>query len=347
MLEFDIGSHQLKNHGRCFIIAEIAQAHDGSLGAAHAYIDAVADAGADAIKFQTHYADEESTYDEPFRVKFSSQDASRYDYWKRMEFSVDQWRELALHAQQRSLVFLSSAFSVKAVQVLDEIGVPAWKVGSGEFWSLDLLEAMIRTEKPLLVSTGMSSDEDIDNIACRLTSNATPFALFQCTSQYPAPLRETGLNILDQLIEKYKCPVGLSDHSGTPYPALAAMARGCALIEVHLTFDKRCFGPDVSSSLDFCQLELLTAARTAFYEMLSNPVSKNANAEKLLETKSLFSKSLALRSDMLAGCTIKSEDLIAKKPGTGLSPDQAKNLIGRTLTRDVTSKKLLSWDDIL
>ena len=139
-----------------FIIAEVAQAHDGSLGAAHAFIDVAADAGVDAIKFQTHIAAAESTLDEPFRVRFSAQDQTRYAYWRRMEFAPEQWQGLADHARDRDLVFLSSAFSLEAVRMLAGIGMPAWKVGSGEIASSSLLEAMCETGAPILLSTGMS-----------------------------------------------------------------------------------------------------------------------------------------------------------------------------------------------
>src|SRR6266542_3189685 len=117
---------------RCLIIGEVAQAHDGSLGMAHAFIDAIAKAGADAVKLQTHIASAESTPAEPWRVKFSSQDATRYDYWKRMEFTKGQWQELRAHAAQRELLFLSSPFSHEAVELLEGVGVAAWKVASGE-----------------------------------------------------------------------------------------------------------------------------------------------------------------------------------------------------------------------
>ena len=145
------------------IVAEIAQAHDGSLGLAHAFMDAIADAGADAVKFQTHIASAESTIDEPFRVRFSQQDATRYDYWRRMEFEPEQWQRLANHARERGLVFLSSPFSVAAVELLRDIGMPAWKIGSGEFASADLWQAMAETGAPILYSTGMSK---LSEIAC-------------------------------------------------------------------------------------------------------------------------------------------------------------------------------------
>src|SRR5215208_5363153 len=118
--------------GRCLIIGEVALTHDGSLGLAHAFVDAIADAGADAVKFQTHIAAAESTPAEPFRVKFSRQDASRYDYWKRMEFTEEQWRGLADHCADRGMLFISSPFSIEAVNLLARIGQPLWKIASGE-----------------------------------------------------------------------------------------------------------------------------------------------------------------------------------------------------------------------
>ena len=127
----------------CLVIGEVAQAHDGSLGSAHAFIDAIARAGADAVKFQTHIAAAESTPSEPWRVRFSPQDATRYDYWKRMEFTPDQWLALKRHADERKLIFLSSPFSVEAVQLLQRVGVPAWKVASGEISNASLFDAML------------------------------------------------------------------------------------------------------------------------------------------------------------------------------------------------------------
>jgi N-acetylneuraminate synthase len=140
---------------RCQIIGEVAQAHDGSLGAAHAYIDAIAQAGADAVKFQTHIASAESTPAEPWRVRFSYQDASRYDYWKRMEFTEEQWSGLKRHANEKGLLFLSSPFSLQAAKMLMRVGMPAWKVASGEVTNAPLFDFMIATGLPVMLSTGM------------------------------------------------------------------------------------------------------------------------------------------------------------------------------------------------
>src|SRR3990170_846507 len=148
--------------GRCLIVGEVAQAHDGSLGTAHAFIDAIANAGADAVKFQTHIAAAESTPAEPWRVIFSQQDATRYDYWKRMEFTEEQWCGLKKHADERGLKFLSSPFSIEAVELLTRVGVAAWKVASGEVSTTPMFERMAATGLPIFLSTGMSPLNEID-----------------------------------------------------------------------------------------------------------------------------------------------------------------------------------------
>ena len=212
-----------------FIIAEVAQAHDGSLGMAHAFIDAIAATGADAVKFQTHIASAESTADEPFRIQFSYQDTSRYAYWKRMEFEPKQWKELAHHAEQEGLIFLSSPFSVEAVNLLERVGMHAWKVGSGEVGNIPLLQAMLKTRAPILLSSGMSGYKELESSCSLIREAGVPYALFQCASQYPTPLNFVGLNVLDEFRKRFHCPVGLSDHSGQVFPALAALARGVDL----------------------------------------------------------------------------------------------------------------------
>ena len=341
----NIHNHIIGQGNPAFIIAETGQAHDGSLGAAHAYIDAVAGAGVDAVKFQTHIAAAESTLDEPFRVKFSRQDRTRYEYWQRMEFTFEQWQGLASHARDRGLVFLSSPFSVQAVDMLDKIGVPAWKIGSGETVSGNMLDVILETGKPLLVSTGMSSYPEIDTLTARFNAQNIPFALLQCTSRYPVDLKEVGLNVIQEMKKRYSCPAGLSDHSGSIFPALAAMAQGADLIEAHVVFDRRMFGPDTPASLTVEEFQVLCKARDAFHLMTSHPVNKNEMAESLREMRSMFGKSLALVRDMPAGTVLTDKMITAKKPGTGIPLDQKQSITGRILSRDVARNRLLCWED--
>ena len=330
----------------CFIIAEVGQAHDGSLGMAHSYIDVAADIGVDAIKFQTHIASSESTLNEQFRVNFSLQDSTRFSYWMRMEFSPEQWAGLAEHARKRGLIFLSSAFSLQAVDMLKNIGMPAWKIGSGELSNERLLRAICSTGQPVLLSTGMSDYASVEKAVNFVKAQGVDICLFQCTSSYPVALSNIGLNVMTDLGQKFSCPVGLSDHSGSIYPALAAMVLDASLIEAHIVFDRRMFGPDASSSLMPDEFLCLTKARDAIHEMKSSQVNKDAMACGLSEMRSLFGKSISLVSDMPRGTVISSDMLTLKKPGNGISEEHMVSLIGRTLKRDVSSEYLLTWGDI-
>jgi len=329
-----------------FLIVEIGQAHDGSLGTAHAFIDIVADSGADAIKFQTHIAECESTRDEPFRVTFSRQDKTRYDYWKRTEFTEDEWKGLADHAREQGLVFLSSAFSVAAVALLDSLGIPAWKVGSGEFRSLDLIDCMLATGKPIFLSTGMSRWSEIGYAVDYIRNAGGEIGLFQCTSEYPTSLNRVGLNIIDEMRSRYECILGLSDHSGTVWPSIAAMARGIDLLEVHLTLHKKAFGPDVAASLTPDELKCLVEARDAYTEMDGNPVDKDMIAEELAQMRELFTKSVSPVRELKAGEVLEPGMLTLKKPGTGISADKMEKLYGRKLVKDVARDSLLQYIDL-
>ncbi len=331
----------------CYLIAEVGQAHDGSLGTAHAFIDAAAEAGADAIKFQTHIAAAESTRDEEFRVRFSRQDSTRYEYWQRMQFTPEHWAGLAAHAREKGVDFLSSAFSVAAVELLERLDVPAWKVGSGEFRSEDLLAAMTATGKPVLLSTGMSRYSEIADGVARIRALGAPVALFQCTSKYPTPLEQVGLNVLPALRDAHDCPVGLSDHSGSPWPAVAALMQGADMIEAHVTFDKRMFGPDTPASLTFDEFRLLADARDAHAVMRRHPVDKDALADELETMRGLFTKSLAPSRDLARGTVLTADMLTAKKPGTGIAAGRREEFIGRTLARDVAADRLLREEDLL
>ncbi len=343
---FRIAGRQVGGGARAFLIAEVAQAHDGSLGLAHAFIEAAAEAGADAIKFQTHIASAESTVDEPWRVKFSYQDDTRYAYWQRVAFTEAQWTGLAEHAHARDLVFLSSAFSSTAIDLLARLDMPAWKIASGEIASRGHLEQMAATGKPFLVSTGMSPWTEITATVELLRRWEAAFAVMQCSSRYPTPLEQVGLNVLEAFRSRFACPVGLSDHSGTPFPALAAIGRGADVVELHVTFDRRMFGPDTPASVTFAEFASIRAFREAVATMDANPVDKDANAEDLAGMRGLFMRSVALTQALPAGTELTAELVTSKKPGTGIPAERLVEVIGRRLARPVAGDRLLTWEDL-
>jgi N-acetylneuraminate synthase len=324
----------------------VALTHDGSLGLAHAFVDAIANAGADAVKFQTHIATAESTPAEPFRVKFSRQDKSRYDYWKRMEFTEEGWRGLADHARERGILFLSSPFSIEAVELLDRIGMPLWKIASGETSNAMLLDRILDTGKPVLLSTGMSPVEEIDAAVARVRARHVDVGVFQCTTAYPCPPERIGLNLIPFYRERYGCWVGLSDHSATIFPGLAGAALGIDMLEVHVALSREMFGPDVVASVTTQELRQLVDGIRFIEQMLAHPLDKNASAAETAPLRKLFTRSLVASSDLPAGTVIAREHVAIKKPGTGLAPDRLDEIIGRRLARSVAADQVLAVDDI-
>ena len=332
--------------GRCLVIGEVALTHDGSLGLAHAFVDAIADAGADAVKFQTHIAAAESTPSEPFRVKFSRQDKTRYDYWKRMEFTEEGWRGLAEHARERGILFLSSPFSIQAVDLLERIGVPLWKIASGETSNTTLLDRVLDTRKPVLLSTGMSSLEEIDRAVARVRARHADLGVFQCTTAYPCPPEKIGLNLIPFYRERYGCWVGLSDHSATIFSGLAGAAMGMDMLEVHVALSREMFGPDVIASITTQELRQLVDGIRFIERMRAHPLDKDASAQETAPLRKLFTRSLVACASLPAGTVIEREHVVVKKPGTGLPPDRLEDVIGRRLARPVTADQVLAAEDI-
>ena len=330
---------------RCAIIAEVAQAHDGSLGTAHAYIDAAARAGADAVKFQTHIAAAESTPAEPWRVKFSYQDATRYDYWKRMEFTEQQWIGLKRDAEEHGLRFMSSPFSVEAAEMLKRVGVAAWKIASGEFNNVPLIDCILESGLPVYLSTGMSRIAEIEDAVARIRGRCE-LTILQCTSEYPCRPERLGLNLIPVFRRRFGCNVGLSDHSGTIFAGLAAAAMGIDVLEVHVTFSREMFGPDVKASITTAELRQLVEGVRFIERARWSHISKDQMASELSPLRSIFSKSIAARIDLAAGSKIEAADLILRKPGTGIPADRMAGLIGRTLNRGVRAGEFLSDSDL-
>ena len=332
--------------GRCFVIGEVAMAHDGSLGLAHAFVDAIADAGADAVKFQTHIAAAESTPSEPFRVRFSRQDARRYDYWVRTAFTPEQWQGLAEHCASRGIVFLSTPFSIEAAGLLHGLGVPAWKVGSGEVGNLPLIEWLASTGKPVILSSGMSPLSEVDAAVALVRRAGAPVVVMQCTSAYPCPPERVGLNMLEALRSRYGCAVGLSDHSGTIYAGLAAATLGAEILEVHVTMNRAMFGPDVPASVTLEELRQLVEGVRFIERMRSAPVDKDALAAELQPLREIFTRSVVARIDIAAGTVLRPDHLAAKKPGTGIPARRLPELVGRRLRRGVSADHLFAEDDL-
>lgn len=332
--------------GRTFIIAEVAQAHDGSLGILQSLVDAVAATGVDAIKFQMHLADAESSALEPFRVRFSSVDATRYDYWKRMELPLAEWRRLKERCDALGVEFLATPFSNAAVNLLEELGVQRYKIGSGDAMNPLLLERVARTGKEVILSTGLGSLEELDAATAMLQARGNSYAVLQCTTRYPTVAEDVGLAWLACFRERYGCPVGLSDHSGTIYAGLGAVALGAVAVEAHVTFDRRMFGPDAKASLTVDEFARMVEGIRFLEKARATGPDKSLDHGKR-ELRRMFGKSLAVNRDLSAGHVLTFDDLEGKKPGdAGLAVGDLGQVIGRILVRGKRCWEFLQQEDL-
>jgi len=328
------------------IIAEIGLSHDGSLGTAHSYIDALANSGTDAIKFQTHIADAESSDFEPFRVNFSKQDETRQQYWKRTEFTIEQWMGLKKHCEDLNIEFISTPSSISAVELLEKLNIARYKVGSGDTTNLLLLKRLGITKKPILLSSGMSSFDELEKAITFIEKFGNPLTLMQCTSKYPTSPKEWGLNIIQELKNRFELPVGFSDHSGTIHACLAAAVMGAEVFEFHVVFDKRQFGPDVSSSIKIDQVKILTDGIKTIQTAMNYPLNKD-NIFQFEDLKNMFGKSLSVNKNKKAGEIIEFDDLESKKPSEyGIPAIEFEKVIGKTLNKNLAKWSFLNWEDL-
>lgn len=321
---------------RTFVVAEVAQAHDGSLGILHSFIDACAGAGVDAVKFQVHIAEAESSPLEPFRVKFSHVDATRFDYWQRMGFSEEQWVEIKAHCDHSGVEFLATPFSVTAVDLLERLGVVRYKIGSGDIANEILLRRVAATGKETVLSTGLATLEEMSAAVERLRPGGV--AVLQCTTKYPTAAEDIGLDAIVAMRQALQCPTGLSDHSGRIWPGLAAAAMGAAMVEAHVAFDRRMFGPDAKASLTVDEFASLVEG-VRFIEAALPGAPGKTLSDDLVQLRTIFGRSIAVRRDLAPGHAITLEDLECKKPaGAGIDARDVDRVIGRR-----TAKALAKW----
>ena len=335
-----------ENDSETFIVAEIGQAHDGSLGILHSLVESIAETGVNAIKFQIHIADSESSIQEPFRKKFSYVDSSRLEYWKRMELKLEDWRNIKIKCEQLGVEFLATPFSNSAVDLLEELKVKRYKIGSGDITNYLLLEKVARTKKEIIISSGLGDIDVIDNTITFLKQTSSEIALLKCTSQYPTPPEKIELKAINRLKLRYKIPIGISDHSGEIYAGIGAVCSGASIVESHVTFDKRMFGPDSKASLTIDQLSQLVKG-IRFIEKAQKPLKENKDNEEKERMKKIFGRSLSVNKCLKAGHKIRFTDLEAKKPANeGIDPRNYSSVIGKVLKEDKAAWEFLKQQDI-
>jgi N-acetylneuraminate synthase len=290
-----------------------------------------------------HFAEFESSSQEKFRIQFSDQDATRYDYWTRTSFTPKQWELLKTYPEELGLTFIISVFSTFALDVAVSIGVRNIKLGSGDLNNEEFYESIPQLGVNLILSTGMSTWLEIEEavLAYRQIDKLT---VLQCTSKYPTPLNEVGINNMLEIKRRFKVISGLSDHTDGISSSLFAIFSGADLIEKHVIFDRKMFGPDVSSSITFEELRMLSKFRNDF-QLIQTDVEKDRMADSLGQIRSLFTRSLGLKDNHPTGYVIQTDtEFVLRKPGGGFPWKSRENFLGKTLTRDYFREELLQHD---
>jgi sialic acid synthase SpsE len=342
MEEIKIGNRKIGDKYPVFVIAEAGINHNGSLSIAKKLVDIAKKAGADCIKFQTHITEEEM-----IKTKILPGKISKTPLWniiKNCELSVNDEIKIKKYCKERKIIFLSTPFSIPAVDRLEKINILAYKIGSGELTNLPFLKHIAKTGKPVILSTGMSNMDEIKKSIKLFQKLEIQLAILQTTSEYPCDYQDINLKVIDNYKKKFNIPVGISDHSLGIYTALGAIARGACIVEKHITLDKKMPGPDQKLSLEYNELSELVKGCKAVKLALgdSKKILKNE-----LPVLHFARESIVTRENISKGDIFSEKNLITKRPNTGDIPAKKfYDIIGKKAKRDIQKNKQLKRSDI-
>jgi len=340
--EIQIRTRKIGEKFPVFVIAEAGINHNGSLSLAKKLVNMAKKAGADCIKFQTHITEEEMTKTKILPGKISKKPL--WDIIKNCELNEKEESELGNYCKERKILFLSTPFSIPAVDRLEKIKMPAYKIGSGELTNLPFLKHIAKTRKPVILSTGMSDMNEIKESVKFFKKSKIPLAILQTTSEYPCNYEDINLGVIDKYKKSFNIPVGISDHSLGIYTALGAVARGATIVEKHITLDKKMPGPDQKLSLEYNELSELVKGCKAVKLAMGD--SKKI-LKKELPVLHFARESVVTKEKILKDEIFTEKNLITKRPNTGEIP--AKNfykIIGKKAKNDIQKNKQLKHSDI-
>lgn len=338
-----IGARRIGPGHPCFVIAEAGVNHNGDLALAKRLIDAAHAAGADAVKFQTFKAERLVTAaasKAAYQARTGSAAESQLAMLQRLELSPGMHVELQAHCQATGILFLSTPFEEVSADLLDQLGLPLFKIPSGEITNLPFLAYLARKGRPLILSTGMSTLGEVEAAVTTIAAaGQPPLALLHCVTQYPAPVAEINLRAMATLAAAFGLPVGYSDHTTGTHISLAAVALGACIIEKHFTLDRTLPGPDHAASLEPVELHALASAIRDVEAALGDGRKRPMPCEA--ECARVARKSLVAAHDLQAGARLSASDMAIKRPGTGLAPALGAHLLGLTLACDLPADTVL------
>jgi N-acetylneuraminate synthase len=331
---------------RTFIIGEAGVNHNGDLTTALKMIDAAKGCDADAVKFQTWKTDNiivPGTRKVDYQLESTGDGESQYGMLRRLELSYDDFDKLKQHCEEVDILFMSTPDDTESADFLDSLGVEIFKIGSGEITNMSLIERVAKKGRPIILSTGMASIEEIDGaVACLRQAGSQSFALLHCVSDYPANYADLNLRVINSLKDRYSVPIGFSDHSlGIEMP-IAAVALGASIIEKHFTLDRSMTGPDHQCSLEVAEFRQMVRAIRNVEEALGDGIKRITATE--LRSRSLVRKVLVAARDIKAGEILDETMVLAKRAGKGIAASELAQVVGRTVQRDLRPNEILSSD---
>ena len=329
------------------VIAEAGVNHNGDLRLAFRLVKAAADAGADVVKFQTFRAHELATDKADkaaYQKEATGEDQGQLAMLKKLELTFEQHVKLVEYSQVCGIEFLSTAFDHESIDLLDSFDLQRWKIPSGEITNLPYLRKIGAREQPVILSTGMANLGEIELAINVLEDSGTcrdQITVLHCTTEYPAPLDEVNLRAMHTISHSFGVKVGYSDHTDGIAVSIAAVAMGATVIEKHLTLDRTMDGPDHRASLEPHQFGAMVKGIRACEKALGDGIKRPTINEK--SNSLIVRKSLVAAKPILAGEKFTMENITAKRPGTGISPMQMDELIGRIALRSYAPDELIEW----
>jgi len=341
-----IGDRVIGSGEPVFIIAEAGVNHNGDVDLAKQLIDVAVESGADAVKFQTFHADNVVTCTAEkagYQKNITPSDESQYEMLKKLELSDDIFRELSAYAKKKKILFLSTPFDNESVDLLDRIGVPAYKIPSGEITNFPLLKKIAEKKRTIILSTGMATLGEVEDAFQYLKKcGAENIILLHCTTSYPASIHSVNLRAMETLRCAFQVPVGYSDHTEGITIPVAAVAMGACVLEKHFTLDKTLSGPDHNASLEPHELHVMVKAIRDVELAMGNGI-KRPNQDEMAIKKDAR-RSIVAQCDIKVGDLLKECDLAIKRPGTGIEPRYYELIINKKAKIPIPKDHAITWD---